>query len=122
MKKGDIVNCWAKVITYYQYKDLYQPYIPNTAKIIHCPEREKFPRKVLYRLNEELPIKCLLIGKTYLATGYAAGGIYNDDPPYLDEEKRHLVWKCIPYSNSDDRNYKPFFALEKDLSPYISNQ
>ena len=75
---------------------------------------KKFPQKFLYRIEFKKPIKCLLIGKSYLATGYAEGRYDDFDPAYLIEDKRHSLWVVVKLDSSN-KYYKPFYTKEKDL-------
>lgn len=112
MNKGDIVNCRAEVFTSYAHNW-------HIDEKIHVPETNKSSgTKALFRRSWKKSFRCVLLGKTYIATGhlYIMSNDYEYEPNYLVEDKRHTVWVCEPYNNSN-RYYKTFYALEEDLSP-----
>jgi hypothetical protein len=107
MNKGDIVFCANKVVTSYEDKHW-------KAVILHRPDTSGM-RKSLYLIPFPSPIKVILLGKSYLATGQLEAG-YEYEPGYLLEDKRHVLWRVEVYDEKDNRYYEPFYAREEDLS------
>lgn len=104
MKKGDIVRIKAYVETSYNKNNVKKldrfQLAPSSCDQIILPTG-------------------LLLGKSYLATGIGKGcsgfqRTLDDDPSYLDEDKRHPVWVVEPHAD-EDRYYLTIRCLEKDL-------
>lgn len=111
MKKGDIVLVKARVDT--QYHAL-------VGEVIYTPQGVTYAReqkKLLVRYEEKEPWQGMVVGYSFLQTGWRSYDI--DEYPYLRSDKYHRVWLIEPFGS--ERWAKPISCLEADLTP-IENQ
>ena len=133
-KKGDMVRVFAEVhVTYFGDKDDRKHW--KDWEVVHEPEdksvffggldgHEPLDRKVLLRREIAGGRWGLVVGYTKKATGYywpsrirfSQDGAGDDvDPPYLEQDKRHLVVVIEPCDVGDQRYRPTFYCFEEDL-------
>jgi hypothetical protein len=76
-------------------------YIPNCPPIRTCLLRRELTK----------PLRMLVIGKTYRATGEFKISLNWEEPGYLKEDKRHSVYML----RNELRWSEPFLALAEDM-------
>lgn len=121
IRKGNIVLVKAKAVSGYMNEQNISD-CRSMDSLIHEPRPESpiGGKKCLVRAEFYKPLHGVVIGKTYRATGYYRGGwrmgehAQDDDPPYLEEDKRHWGWLVEPLDNTTLYR-EPIFVLEKDL-------
>jgi hypothetical protein len=113
VKKGSVVEVRATVETSYDRLENYVCY-----DLVYSPIGGR-DKKCLFRSPEKRSWRGLVIGRSYLATGNFVSHIIAKDygsymEKYLEEDKRHVVFKVIPLST--ERFIKPLCVLEEDLN------
>jgi len=124
IRKGNIVLVKAKAVSGYMNEQNI-PDCRSMDSLIHEPRPESpiGGKKCLVRAEFYKPLYGVVIGKTYRATGLYKGmpkryllsfETSDDDPPYLEEDKRHWGWLVEPLDGTVLYR-EPIFVLEKDL-------
>jgi len=120
-KKGDTVGVVADAFTQYMSVDGKAFPGQNNIHIVHRPEKTYSSTvKCLFRREFESPQRGMVIGYKRKATGYYYGGgldaswdRYYEEPPSLDQDKRHLL--VVVESLDGDYFSEPWLCLEDDL-------
>jgi hypothetical protein len=115
--KGDIVTVEAETFTaLVSFQFITGDCIlEHEVKILSGKDKDN--GKNLYAKKYESPIECVVLGRSYLATGYyynSTGHDYDYEPAYLQEDKRHPVYVLEPIGFSAQGRYlKPIRSLER---------
>jgi hypothetical protein len=117
--EGKYVKPGYAPVSFYNWEQPYDPRILPVC-IYEATEQQiqkKQPNvtkwwRSIWRRCFTVPERVLVIGKTYLKIGYS---FQYDEWNQFYSVGQLAVWRVVPYSEDDNRYYKPFTVIEPDI-------